>query len=279
MTKEFREVFFCNHSLKDYRAIVVHSSAHDKRRHKRLDRQLEKNRKAMADICKKTCTPFFCEADALSAAREIEGAAEKSGYHRILTTIEEVPRYKRGRPAKDQQREVERYEYFIKTKIVENAGKVAQLRAEAGCFVLLTNLISEQQRQEWDACRVLMLYKNQSGIEQNFGFLKDPAIVNGIFLKKASRIEVLGLILLIALLIWRLMERAMRNYTQVDDQSLPGWEKRSTKRPTSFMMTTKFSHVFIVTVGKERYFGNPLSPIQKEYLRALDINPNAFITP
>ncbi len=32
-------------------------------------------------------------------------------------------------------------------------------------------------------------------------FLKDPVIVNSIFLKKAERIEVLGLILLIALFI------------------------------------------------------------------------------
>ena len=58
----------------------------------------------------------------------------------------------------------------------------------------------------------LKLYKDQSGIEQNFGLLKDPVIVNGIILKKQTRIEVLGLALLIALLIRRLMERCMRHY-------------------------------------------------------------------
>ena len=76
---------------------------------------------------------------------------------------------------------------------------------ESGCSVLLCNLSSEHERKEWTAESLLELYKNQGGIEQNFGFLKDPVIVNSIFLKKPTRIEVPGLVLIIALLIWRLM--------------------------------------------------------------------------
>jgi transposase len=84
---------------------------------------------------------------------------------------------------------------------------VDPLRLEAGCFVLLTNLVHQQQ--DWSALELLTLYKSQIGIEKNFSFLKGPAIVNSIFLKKAERIEVLGLVLLVSLLIWRLMERSM----------------------------------------------------------------------
>ena len=40
------------------------------------------------------------------------------------------------------------------------------------------------------------LYKSQIGIEKNFGFLKNPVIVNIIFLKNAKRIEFLGFVLL-----------------------------------------------------------------------------------
>ena len=50
---------------KDYRAIVVHSSAYDKRRHKRIDRLLEQEReqisKLVSSISKKE---FFCQPDA-----------------------------------------------------------------------------------------------------------------------------------------------------------------------------------------------------------------------
>jgi transposase len=49
----------------DYRAIVVHSSAHDKRRHKRIDRVLAKKRKELDALCKKIrSTSYFCRADA-----------------------------------------------------------------------------------------------------------------------------------------------------------------------------------------------------------------------
>ena len=70
------------------------------------------------------------------------------------------------------------------------------------------------QQADWPAQGLLSLYKSQIGIEKNFSFLKDPAIVNSIFLKKAERIEALGMILLISLLIWRLMERSMRQYVE-----------------------------------------------------------------
>ncbi len=66
------------------------------------------------------------------------------------------------------------------------------------------------------------LYKEQIGIERDFGFLKDPAIVNAIFLKNPVRIEALGLILVIAPVIWRLIERTLRRYVNETGGTLPG---------------------------------------------------------
>jgi transposase len=133
---------------------------------------------------------------------------------------------------------VRRYGYRLATAISEAADKVSPLREEAGCFVLPTNLLDQQE--EWPAQELLSLYKSQIGIEKNFSFLKDPAIVNSIFLKKAERIEVLGLVLLISLLIWRLMERSMRQYVETNDCTLPGWVRRQTKKPTTFTKARLF---------------------------------------
>jgi transposase len=153
------------------------------------------------------------------------------------------------------------------------------LRLEAGCFVLICNLSSKQERSEWTGASLLELYKNQSGIEQNFGFLKDPVIVNSIFLKKPSRIEVLGLVLLIALLIWRLMEHCMRRYLDETESEITGWKNRPTKRPTSFMMTTKFLSILIAKAERERQMVRPLKPVQLEYLQALGVKPEVFVKP
>ena len=85
---------------------------------------------------------------------------------------------------------------------------------------------------------LLQAYKEQYGIEKNFSFLKDPLIVNDIFLKKPERIEVLGTILLISLMIWNLIEHTLRLHIKECEVSLPGWDKKPTKRPTTFMMST-----------------------------------------
>jgi transposase len=262
---------------KTYRAIVVHSSSHDKRRHKRIDRLLKQDRKQLEQDCKQaTAAGYYCYEDAQAAGEKL---VRKSNcrYHRLQVDVEKVPKYGRGRPAEDKPRPVLRYEYHLKTTIVEAPEKVKLLRDEAGCFVLLTNLLAQQA--DWPADELLSLYKSQIGIEKNFSFLKDPAIVNSIFLKKAERIEVLGLVLLISLLIWRLMERSMRQYVESNDCTLPGWVRRQTKKPTAFMMTTKFSSIMVITMGKLRQLVKPLKPFQLEYLKALDVSSDVFTVP
>jgi len=262
---------------KTYRAIVVHSSAHDKRRHKRIDRLLKQDQKKLEKACKQvTDTAFFCRADAHAAGEKLIHTATL-GYHRITVDIEKVPKYGRGRPAKGKPRTPLRYEYMLTANIVEAPEKVDPLRLQAGCFVLLTNLIGQQE--DWSAPELLKLYKSQIGIERNFSFLKDPAIVNSIFLKKAERIEVLGLILLISLLLWRLMERSMRQYVEVNDCTLTGWERRPTKKPTSFMMTTKFAGILVITTGRNRQLARPLKDFQREYLKAMGVSDEVFTVP
>jgi transposase len=262
-----------------YRAIVVHSSAHDKRRHKRIDRLLQQKRKELEATCKKINSgPFFCEADAEAAADKIRRAAANS-YHRLQHEVRKEAKYPRGRPAMGLPRTPTGYEYILDAKIDVDDEAVSPLRLEAGCFVLICNLSSKKERILWTAASLLELYKNQSGIEQNFGFLKDPVIVNSIFLKKPSRIEVLGLILLIALLIWRLMERCMRRYLDETESSITGWKNRPTKRPTAFMMTTKFLSILVARAGRERQLVRPLRPVQLEYLQALGVNPKVFVIP
>jgi len=260
-----------------YRAIVVHSSAHDKRRHKRIDRLLAQKRKKLESACKQlNAKVYFCRADAETAADKLYTAAAGS-YHQLHCDIDKVAKYPRGRPAKDKPRTPIGYEYKLVVKITEDDTAVTPLRLEAGCFVLLCNFSSDGNL--WTAKELLSLYKDQSGIEQNFGFLKDSVIVNSIFLKKPHRIEVLGLVMLISLLIWRLMERCMRQYIKSTGTTITGWKKRPTKRPTSFMMTTKFLQILVLKSGSKRQLARPLRPVQLEFLHALNLSPDIFTVP
>jgi len=265
---------------RQYRAVVVHSSAHDKRRHKKVERKLQTDRKSLEKACKKIrAESYFCEADAVAAAEKLSSLPKASDCFTVATEIKKVPKYPRGRPKKGEERVPDSYEYQVETIIAEDKEKTAALRQEAGCFVLLTNMNSDTEKAQWTPADLLQLYKNQSGIEQNFGFLKDPVIINSVFLKKDTRIEVLGMILLIALLIWRLMEKTMRSNLEQEDKTIKGWVNRQTKKPTSFMMTTKFVTVLIITDGNQRQLSQPLKPVQLEYLKALGVSPEAFLTP
>jgi len=126
---------------------------------------------------------------------------------------------------------------------------------------------------------ILRAYKDQYRIEQNFGFLKNTPIVNCVFLKKAERIEVLALVLLLSLLIWRLIEYNMRRYTKEKNKDLPGWEKRRTYKPTSFMVMSSFQYQLILKIGKCRKLARPLNNNQREYLRALGLTSKIFTVP
>ena len=101
-------------------------------------------------------------------------------------------------------------------------------------------------------------------------------LVNSLFLKKPERIEALGLVLLLALLIWRLMERAMRTHVHTTSTPLTGWDKKVTERPTSFMMVTKFAGVMVVKLGHQRQLARPLSVVQQQYLTALNVPAACF---
>jgi len=166
--------------------------------------------------------------------------------------------------------------YRLKTTVSVETARMARVEEEAGCFVLLTNVPPAGDLAH-SARDILTVYKDQHGTEQNYGLLKDPVIVNSLFLKKPERIEALGLIWLLALLIWRLMERTMRTYVDTTSTPLPGWDKKATERPTSFMMVTKFAGGIVLHLGDHRQLARPLSVVQQQYLMALDV-PIACLT-
>jgi transposase len=260
-----------------YRAVVIHSSAQDKRRQKRLEREIQASQRTLQTTARAAeQQAYFCRADAEAAAAQLR--AVHTAYHLLDVTVEERPQYGRGRPSATQPRAVKAMRYGLQTTISAQTERMAHLYEEAGCFVLLTNVPTAGDLAH-NAGEVLTVYKEQHGTEQNYGFLKDPVIVNSLFLKKPERIEALGLVLLLALLIWRVMERALRRHVETTGTPLTGWDKKATERPTSFMMVTKFAGVIVLKLGHDRQLARPLSAVQQQYLLALDVPATCFTLP
>jgi transposase len=260
-----------------YRAVVVHSSTQDKRRQQRLERDIQASYSTVQDAVRQAAQQeYFCRADAEAAAAQLR--AMPTGYHRIEVAVEERPLYGRGRPSSRQPRLIKAMRYRLNITIHPDMERIRRREDEAGCFVLLTNVPTAGDLAH-SAQDILTIYKEQHGTEQNYGFLKDPVIVNSLFLKKPERIEALGLVLLLALLIWRLMERAMRRHVETTSRPLPGWDRKATERPTAFMMVTKFAGVIVLKLGHHRHLARPLSGVQHQYLTALDVPATCFTLP
>jgi transposase len=164
----------------------------------------------------------------------------------------------------------------LEGSVVEREREVERLRQAAGCFVLLTNVPTEGEMAHAPG-EVLAAYKEQYGIERNFAFLKDPLIVNDLFLKRPERIEALGFILLASLLTWNLMEHVMRKHLRRTGATISGWDRKPTSTPTSFMMSTKFKGLLVARIGGQWHFTAPLSGEQLHYVRALGLSEAALL--
>jgi hypothetical protein len=81
---------------------------------------------------------------------------------------------------------------------------------------------------------------------------------------------------LLALLVWRLVERARRGHVETTGKPLTGWDKQETLKPTACMMLTKFAAVLVLKVGPHRQLVQPLSAVQQASLRALGVPATAF---
>jgi transposase len=259
----------------DYRVVVVHSSAHHSRTEKRLEKNIETDlQKYRKLIQSETADYYACHADAELAIKEIK--LLKSDFHFVDVTIIEKPIYARGPKPENAERKIVNHRYKLAVTIAKNESAIAQVKKQNGCFVLLTSIPAEGEKGK-NGEAILRCYKEQYGVERNFSFLKDPIIVNDLFLKTPERIEALGLVMIISLMVANLIERDLRMFAKEND--LEGWNKSNTEKPTWYMLTWMFCSVMILKLGNQRVLNQKLSPSQLNYLKAMNLSETIFTMP
>jgi hypothetical protein len=86
-------------------------------------------------------------------------------------------------------------------------------------------------------------------------------------------------VLWLALLLWRLVARALRVHVETTGHTWRGGDKQETQKPTAFMMMTTFAAVMVVKVGAQRQLAQPLSAVQQPYLAARGVPAASFPVP
>ncbi|GAC1355129.1 MAG: IS1634 family transposase [Ktedonobacteraceae bacterium] len=80
---------------------------------------------------------------------------------------------------------------------------------------------------------LISLYLEQGSVERGFRFLKDPLfLASSVFVKKTERIVALSVIMVLALLVYRLAEHRVREQLAATKQTIPNQVNKPTARPT-----------------------------------------------
>ena len=274
----------------------MHSSNHDLRRQKRIDRQINKAREQADKAIKEARRErFACRKDAVAARDQLEKDFAKELWN-ICGEVESRKIYASGRVAAGKERKVRREEWRLALEVKPNKKLTEHRRRIAGCFVLLTNapnpegrskqtagkterIVEVAEHRSWSALECLIAYKDQHGVENSFSFLKEPLIANDVFLKNPERIDALGLILLLSLLVWNLMQRCLRKSVLCKNGRLTDLDGKPTQRPTAFILAHKFRGVQILKVHNRRWLAGNLNYDQRQYLRAVGLDQTIFTEP
>lgn len=233
--------FHSNYGEVPQRWILVESKARRqadlKALEKKLKEQTQKQQKALTQLC---AQEFACEADAQHAVQAFE---KKLTLHQLeQITVETKPHFsKPGRPSKDEQ--PSHYTFYLSAQLKPNEDVVQLHRNQAGRFIVATNILNDQA---WSPEQVLLEYKDQT-CERGFRFLKDPLFfVSRFFLKSRKRIMVLMMIMALALMVYALGQRQVRQALTKAEATVPDQKGKPTTRPTLRWLFQCFLSVHLV---------------------------------
>ena len=141
--------------------------------------------------------------------------------------------------------------------------EISAQRPRCGRFILATNILDSLQFTADDALRE---YKAQQGTERSFRFLKDPLFfTSSVFLKSNKRIEALGMIMVLCLLVYNLAQRQLRLALALAQDTIPNQLGKPTNSPTLRWVFQCFMAVHLVSFQGVTQIVN-LSPLRLHIL-------------
>jgi transposase len=210
------------------RWLVVFSQAACERELKTLEKAQAREQEAVEKQWRKVCQAVFnCQEDAEAACKQFN---QRWKYHRATEQVAPIIQYAHsGRPAAGAQPDVVGYTLRGSVELYE-AG-VEEAKRSLGKFIVATN---ELEVQNLSAAAMLENYTAQGvSVERGFRFLKDPMFfAHSLFLKNPARIMALIMIMGLALLIFALGERQLRQALKQNNETIPDQKGKPTQTPT-----------------------------------------------
>jgi transposase len=253
-----------HHSGIQQRWIVCHSQASETRARESIQKAVKKEaEKIDSQIKKINGKDYACEQDLKGAVDEI---FKKAAYHTLtlMKTREHKEYGQRGRPSPKTSAKASTYTAEVQfTQDLKGIELAIQRRS---CFVIGTNVIEA----ELISSEVVQGYKEQQWVERGNSFLKGHTFfADSIYLKSAKRIEALMVVMTLALLVYSIAQRALRNHLAEHEKTLPNQLKKEIDNPTLrwiFMMLSGIYEVTTVVMGQKTIVIHGVTELQKRIM-------------
>jgi transposase len=201
------------------------------------------------------------------AHEALAALAKRWTHHQVdSSTLIEHKRYAgKGRPT--PRTPLKAIEWQIQARVRPDQAAMRHHQQVKACFVLGTNIgVSELSDAE-----VLAAYKGQSRVEGGFRFLKDPLFfVSSLFVKKPSRIEGLLMVMTLALLVYSVAQRRMRQHLAHHHETVPNQINQPITSPTLrwvFQLLEGIHRVRVTLQGQVHELIEGLNDLQIKILR------------
>jgi len=262
-----------------FTALVVHSSELQRTHaHAAAERRVRARTRLRAPIASLAATAFACADDAAAAADRFVRAHPVEGLIlRSTTTPATVtaPR-RRGRP-RTGELPVTTVVHRVVVTVEDDVAVQQAQHARDGMFILLT---SRRLNGAYPATKVFEEYQGQQVVEAGFRWLKGPGQVAPIFLQTPARIDALSFLFTVTLLLYRLVQREMRQALDRTGQTIPGPNRVPTRRPTTQALMRRLTEIYLVTVPTPTGPRTSLAgwlPLHAQILHALDLPPDLYL--
>src|SRR6476620_7455207 len=246
------------------RLLVIESEIRKQADLKKIVKEVEKQlESAKASLRKLSIQNFACIADAEVAIKKLSDSWK---YHQI-TEIKS-----QEKPVKTTKRKLKESSK-TQTRVYQVTGEIEPLisaieaeKVKAGRFMLATNILDTKALSN---SQVLSEYKAQQSNERGFRFIKDPLFfTSSVFVKKPERVEAIGMIMGLCLLVYNLAQRKLRRQLEATNDRVKNQVKKLTDKPTMRWIFQMFQAVHLVTINGEKQVSN-LTQERQDILRYL----------
>lgn len=193
--------------------------------------------------------------------------AKRWTYHQVegSSLIEHKHYAHKGRPTPTTP--LTSSDWQMQAQVRPDYTKIAYDQQYKACFVVGTNIEAEQLRD----VESIQAYKGQAQAEGGFRFLKDPLFfVSSLFVKKPCRIQGLLMVMTLALLVYSVTQRRLRQRLARQNETVPNQINQPTQRPTLrwvFQLLEGIHRIRVTIQGKVHDLIEGLGAVQTKILR------------